>query len=1617
MAVVPNADEADPQVLSVDKFLYEDGVYAFTPERVELAKKLCFERLKLLVQSGQCRRIICTCGCPGAGKSTWIAAHGREERTVFFDDLLYTVRHRAQFLQNLKDYEIEVPVEIVAIERDFEAALASNSARPADRQVPLEAMQKFRENYTRPGGDEGFCRVRVFGNSFEDKTGLLHRISEHGFVLFSRRTLDLYFSQQGCRRCSAMQTLNGLRGEIVGFDDKQLRYRVRLHSDNTVKVVAKKNLRLLTLEDLQPAPILLGKSRLVGSRRAVFFFTRASMKPTGWASTPLQEENWTLSLADLEAIFDECEERGFNCRHFRRFVETGTFLGQTVVALSAHFDELHTIEVDSKLFEAAKLASWKAAHPIHFHLGHSAHVLEKILPRLMGPAVFYLDAHYSGSVTGGAFSEVPLLEELVVLERQFMHAGLVVIDDMDLFSKVNSFEMVSGKTGKSRGERASDWRAISCQSICRCFAPQRVQRSFPSRSGNRYILCLGATTSGKDSEPPQLNTACLTYGAACPDLAWRSYGASHWLSVPGHPLSLEGLRHLRAEGPWWSSIADAMEHEHRNSLGSSSTQFLEVVKQMSDARSKTSKLCEKSVDVKLTRQQAIMMHDDLLEVYMDEGFQRKLEAAWNAAGDKRAQQQKAKREVCLPLQMPIVAKYGFEPTEKGVFASLWSIRTTFFNFATEASMDVEMRMKAELMHFLVTPGGNSFDLQTQIHFPSCSPAAPATQHSGSTGSLPAPSQSRDLVPARAPQTPGRITREMVLKAVDRVKADTVALQQRRGSQHAPIEAVHAFVQWGTAGALACGSPFDPCARHKERKGEGERERERRHLDRPTERRDRSGRLTASLMPQAWLIEVDEAQHHPLGASTDPDEIEMQIGDSFIIVWQDGGWTLVERFAGDIAAWNVTAIPQQHVVPPEAHVLAATASVQEAEQAQSKAPRAWPSGDEGPQPDTHHDHTDLLQQALQRDGPIPNKQEAKPEHTTLEDVFQHLGDHTQQAPTATNNTAQQLQAVATRSHQPTQGTRADNTYYTSSTNPLDRKQRALDSRFVDVQQDIEGLISILNRDAEAALVERMLQVATGRAKGLQVRRVRVAANVIRSGCSGDFNVGVGEQATLPMTWMLRQIRRCQTWQRSLQRDPAHPSARQLHAAIVSAPKLGPKLLWQLGIAIEVANHAPPDAWLPSYLTQLKSAYENELRDLQQRRRDSWRAFVRQDLSAHCSAVYRFLRGPMRRLAPFVLRQDGTDHETWAKILCQQNAQDGRAALFCQQLRTHVLRKPQQLAPIASCDVEAAVPGHLGLPASPAAKERLVNAHVMETLRGCVKKCLFRDVGRHVASPEIVFTLVRRGFHVDLYQAEAIHRLHGVRRMLAMLPTCQALWRHTWNHYHVLVERLAAVGSRRGSVWSKVHLPAPAALTQQTLHKFGWDAREPLHCRFKFVASQVLLHRKYLGCMCWTHHCRCGCTGCGKALVVGQGRQHDLAGLRVVDRGATCALAKTLRARQQGILYTIWTGAVPTQELLFRQKSVADPCCSRCLEGVAESIEHRLRTLTVLPPCRFKGDVGPHIDDVSLTVKATRARPENPAPQRAGYAMVNVTQGTTIAEPLSLEGQTAQRAELRGILRIV
>ncbi|CAK9069686.1 unnamed protein product [Durusdinium trenchii] len=204
---------------------------------------------------------------------------------------------------------------------------------------------------------------------------------------------------------------------------------------------------------------------------------------------------------------------GFGVGSFGRFVETGTFLGQTVVALSAHFSELHSIELSRECFEAAKLFAWKAQRPIHFHQGHSTKVLQAILPKLNGPTVFYLDAHFSGSVTAGLEEKVPLPEELLLISELFPHAALVIIDDLDLFAQVNTFEAIDGRTGAFSGRHPSDWRSITCEALersssFRCFG------SFKAK--NRFILQLradgkGGIDSGQDRSS-QFNAAFSSVG-------------------------------------------------------------------------------------------------------------------------------------------------------------------------------------------------------------------------------------------------------------------------------------------------------------------------------------------------------------------------------------------------------------------------------------------------------------------------------------------------------------------------------------------------------------------------------------------------------------------------------------------------------------------------------------------------------------------------------------------------------------------------------------------------------------------------------------------------------------------------------------------------------------------------------------------------------------------------------------------------------------------------------------------------------------------------------------------------------------------------------------------------
>mmetsp|Transcript_156620 Transcript_156620/g.380381 ORF Transcript_156620/g.380381 Transcript_156620/m.380381 type:complete len:191 (-) Transcript_156620:14-586(-) len=176
---------------------------------------------------------------------------------------------------------------------------------------------------------------------------------------------------------------------------------------------------------------------------------------------------YSHSWKDFQDIISEAGKNGFDSGAYECLVETGTFLGQTVIPIAHHFKEVHTIEIKPECFEAAKLFSWKAKAPIHFHLGASHELLGSLVSRLKRRTLFYLDAHYSGGISGGDSDEVPLLKELRIIGRGYTGlAGLVVIDDLALFGKVHKFDDWSSTM--------ADWSGITDEAVRSCFQPGRL---------------------------------------------------------------------------------------------------------------------------------------------------------------------------------------------------------------------------------------------------------------------------------------------------------------------------------------------------------------------------------------------------------------------------------------------------------------------------------------------------------------------------------------------------------------------------------------------------------------------------------------------------------------------------------------------------------------------------------------------------------------------------------------------------------------------------------------------------------------------------------------------------------------------------------------------------------------------------------------------------------------------------------------------------------------------------------------------------------------------------------------------------------------------------------------
>lgn len=113
-------------------------------------------------------------------------------------------------------------------------------------------------------------------------------------------------------------------------------------------------------------------------------------------------------------------------------VETGTFKGDMVEAMRHDFRKVYSIELADHFYEAA-VARFKGDPNIEILHGDSGRVMSELVPKLDGPALFWLDGHYSAGNTARGDKDTPVMEELGhIFAREDLRC-VILIDDARCF--------------------------------------------------------------------------------------------------------------------------------------------------------------------------------------------------------------------------------------------------------------------------------------------------------------------------------------------------------------------------------------------------------------------------------------------------------------------------------------------------------------------------------------------------------------------------------------------------------------------------------------------------------------------------------------------------------------------------------------------------------------------------------------------------------------------------------------------------------------------------------------------------------------------------------------------------------------------------------------------------------------------------------------------------------------------------------------------------------------------------------------------------------------------------------------------------------------------------------
>jgi hypothetical protein len=133
---------------------------------------------------------------------------------------------------------------------------------------------------------------------------------------------------------------------------------------------------------------------------------------------------------------------GYQRRYrLRTFVETGTYTGEMVHAISPYVERVISIEVAPAL-HAQAVHRFAGRDNVGLLLGDSATLLPAVIASLDAPALFWLDGHYMGGESGRGAHDTPIVAEMSSLLSHHVGGHVVLIDDARLFDGTGGYPRV-----------------------------------------------------------------------------------------------------------------------------------------------------------------------------------------------------------------------------------------------------------------------------------------------------------------------------------------------------------------------------------------------------------------------------------------------------------------------------------------------------------------------------------------------------------------------------------------------------------------------------------------------------------------------------------------------------------------------------------------------------------------------------------------------------------------------------------------------------------------------------------------------------------------------------------------------------------------------------------------------------------------------------------------------------------------------------------------------------------------------------------------------------------------------------------------------------------------------